>query len=233
MHPDLSRRMFLGASATGAATLLSTQRATAAEPNAKLTILGVVCSPRKGRTTAASMEVCLEAAKQQDPDRIETELIELAGLSIPGQVAAGEPLRPGEQDDFPALVPKLSSPQVAGIIIGTPVYFANMTYLCKAFLDRWMVFRKNNFALADKVAGVVAVGGCRSGGVELTIRSVQAALISHQMIIVGDSPPTAHFGATVCSGQVKDVKEDEFGMSTARNLGRRVAETALRLHGGS
>ena len=129
------------------------------------------------------------------------------------------------------LVPKLSDPQVGGIIIGTPVYFANMSYLCKAFLDRCNVFRKNKFALANKIAGVAAVGGCRNGGQELTIRSVQAALMSQQMIVVGDAPPTAHFGATVCSGGLEDVTQDEFGMTTARNLGKRVAEMALRMHG--
>ena len=197
------------------------------KPN-KLKIVGVCCSPRKGKTTAASLSVCLAAAKDVAA-RIETELIELAGMAIPGEPAAGVPLASGQKDDFPALVPKLSDPEVAGIIIGTPVYFGNMTFLCKAFLDRCMVFRKNKFALADKVAGVLAVGACRNGGQELTIQSVQAALLCQQMIVVGDGAPTAHIGATVWSGGKKDVTEDDFGMATAKNLGRRVAEIALCL----
>jgi len=232
MQSEIPRRTFLAgvAAATGTAAL-STSTVEGAEAKESLKVIGIVCSPRKGKTTATTMGVCLEAAKESAPDQIETEVIELAGLSIPGQVAAGEPLRPGEVDDFPGLVPKLSSQEVAAIVVGTPVYFANMSYLCKAFLDRCIVFRKNKFALANKVAGVVAVGGCRNGGQELTIRSVQAALMSQQMIVVGDAPPTAHFGATVCSGGLDDVTEDEFGMTTARNLGKRVAEMALRIHG--
>ena len=140
------------------------------------------------------------------------------------------PLASGQKDDFPSLVPRLSDAKVGGIIIGTPVYFGNMSFLCKAFLDRCIAFRKNKFALANKVAGVLAVGACRNGGQEITIQSVQAALMSQQMIVVGDGPPTAHIGATVWSGGgKKDVTEDEFGMATAKNLGKRVAELALRL----
>jgi multimeric flavodoxin WrbA len=232
MHSELSRRTFLtGVAATTGTVALAESNADGAEGKESLKIVGIVCSPRKGKTTATTMSVCLDAARQVAPEKIETELIELAEMSIPGQLAAGEPLRPGEKDDFPSLVPKLSSPEVAGIVIGTPVYFANMTYLCKAFLDRCVVFRKNKFALANKIAGVAAVGGCRNGGQELTIRSVQVVLMSHQMIVVGDAPPTAHFGATVCSGGLEDVKQDEFGMTTARNLGKRVAEMAMLVHG--
>ena len=40
-------------------------------------------------------------------------------------------------------MPKLAAPGVAGIIIGTPVYFGNMSSLCKAFLDRCIVFHKD------------------------------------------------------------------------------------------
>ena len=103
-----------------------------------------------------------------------------------------------------------------------------MTSLCKSLFDRFIVFRKT-FALSNKVAGVLAVGGSRNGGQEMTIQSVQTALFAQEMILVGDGRPTSHCGATVWSGGKKDVTEDEFGMSTARNLGRRVATLALRL----
>jgi multimeric flavodoxin WrbA len=147
-------------------------------------------------------------------------------------------LEPGERDDFPALVPKLSEPAVAGIILGTPVYFGNMSYLCKAFLDRCIVFHKEK-PLANKVAGVLAVGGARNGGVELTVRSVQASLMSQQMIVVGDALPTGHWGGTVWGGNpavagnpagpTPDITHDVEGIASVKNLGRRVAEMALRL----
>jgi multimeric flavodoxin WrbA len=231
MADKLTRRNFLataGAAATiGAATnTIGTGQEQKTQAD-KIRIIGIACSPRKGKTTAAALQVCLRAAADVDT-RIETELIELAGMKIDGSLAAGLPLAPGQEDDFEKLVPKLADPKAAGIIIGTPVYFGNMTYLCKAFLDRCMVFRKS-FALSGKVAGVLAVGGVRNGGQELTIQSVQNALLCQEMIIVGDGKPTGHTGATVWNNGKDDITTDEFGMSTARNLGRRVAEIALRL----
>ena len=158
-------------------------------------------------------------------------MIELAGLKIPGGLAAGIPLEEVERDDFPMVAAKLSDPSLAAILVGTPVYFANMTSLCKAFIDRCGVLRKNNFALSGKVAGVVAVGGVRSGGQELVIQSVQASLFCHEMLVVGDGRPTGHFGARLWNDGSDDISQDEFGVATAKNLGRHVAEVALARRG--
>ena len=232
MKSEVTRRRFLGTAgtvvaATGAVGAAAAESAES-ESAGLIKIVGICCSPRRGKTTAASLAVCLEAAGEVDA-KIDTELIELAGMKIDGSLAAGVPLEPGQRDDFPDLAPKLSAPNVAGIVIGTPVYFGNMTSLCKAFLERCIAFRKDNFAWANKVAGVLAVGGARNGGQELTIQSVQAALMCQEMIVVGDGRPTGHFGATVWNSGKGDVTDDEFGMATTRNLGRRVAEVALRM----
>jgi multimeric flavodoxin WrbA len=241
MASEVTRRDFLSTAKTVAAgaaagAVMTAASAPAAEaPPAKpLRIVGVCCSPRKGKTTATALQVCLAAAKAVDP-RIEIEFIELAGLKIPGEVAAGVPLEPGQRDDFPQVAAKLADPDLAGIILGTPVYFGNMSSLCKAFLDRCIVFSKEK-NLTNKVGGVVAVGGARNGGLELTVRSVQVSLMAQQMIVVGDGVPTGHWGGTVWAGAdaVKaspngDITRDETGMATVKNLGRRVAEVALRL----
>jgi len=236
MAPEVNRREFLGRAGTvatagaAAGAVLAAQPGQAAEGQEAKTIkiIGVCGSPRKGMSTATALGVCLDAAAEVGPN-VETELIELAELSIPGQVAAGVELKPGEQDDFPGVAAKLSDPKVAGIIVGSPVYFGCVSALCKAFLDRCIVFRKNQFALAGKVAGAVAVGGCRNGGQELVLRQIHTALMGQGMIVAGDGPPTAHWGATVWSGAEGGVTADEFGMATAKNLGRHVAQLALKL----
>lgn len=232
-----SRRNFVKSSMAASAALAAAATATtsgkprhAAAQAKQVKIIGICCSPRKAKTTAASLKVCLEAAKEV-ASSIEVELIELAGLRIEGSLAAGIPLEPDQKDDFDQLIPKLSDPAVGGIIVGTPVYFGSMTSLCKAFLDRCIAFRKNNFALSNKVAGVLAVGAARNGGQELTIQSVQAALLCQEMIIVGDARPGARIGATIWNDGKGDVTNDEFGMASARNLGRRVAQVSLRLRG--
>jgi multimeric flavodoxin WrbA len=227
MSSDMTRRVFLG-TVGATAVAASTRQAVAADADTpksgSLKILGIACSPRPGKTTAAAVKVALEAAEAVGP-AIETELVELAGMNIP----VFDPAAPGSAD-FDKVAAKLTDPKVAGILVGTPVYFGSMSSLCKAFLDRCIALRKDNFALANKVAGVVAVGGMRNGGQELTIQTVQAALLAQEMILVGDGRPTAHRGATLWN-QGDDISKDELGLSTARNLGRRVAEVALALRG--
>lgn len=240
MIPEVDRRRFLAATGTTAAAGLGAAGLGAAAmaqdesaaPKAAMKILAISTSPRKGKTTATALGVCLDAVRQVAP-AIETELVELAGMRIPGEPAAGIELDPGERDDFPKLVPLLTDPNTAGIIIGTPVYFGNMSFLCKAMLDRWILFRKDNFALRGKVGGVLAVGGGRNAGVELTIRCVQTALMAQQLIVVGDAPPTGHWGGTVWAGAGEKVTDDKSGMETVVNLGRAVAEMALKLRGAA
>ena len=196
-------------------------------------IIGVACSLRKGKTTKAALEVCLAAAREVG-DGIETELLELAGLSVNGCIACGQ-CRDGlvctHDDGFMSLVPALSSPDLVGLIVGTPVYFGSMTSQGKAFLDRCVMFRRNGFLFRNKVGGALAVGGVRNGGQELTIQAIHAAMLCHDMVVVSDGRPTAHFGAALWSGGGQGVADDNIGLETARNLGRRVAEVCRRLAG--
>ena len=223
MSNNIGRRELI--SAAGAATLISAAgSAFGQEKKGTHKIVGVCCSPRKGMTTSSALKVCLAAAKESN-SKLETELIELTEFSIPAQLAASQPLREGEKDDFPEIAEILGDPVVIGIIVGSPVYFGNMSALCKAFLDRCMAFRKDGFKLRNKVAGVLAVGSARNGGQELTIRSIQTALMCQDMIIVGDGQPSARIGATFWS-QNNSVDDDAFGADTAKNLGKRVAELA-------
>jgi multimeric flavodoxin WrbA len=231
MGTDTTRRRFLGTA--GIALMGSAATTVAAETSTKATagpikVLAISGSLRKGKTTAAALQVCLDAAKAVAP-QIEVELIELAGLKIDASVAAGIELPPGERDDFAPLVPRLVDPRVRGIIVGSPVYFGSMSSLCKAFLERCTAFRKE-CAWSNKVAGVLAVGGARNGGQELTIQCIQAALMSFEMVVVGDGRPTSHRGATLWNASKEEgISKDEWGQGTAQNLGRRVAEVALAM----
>jgi len=195
-------------------------------------IIGICCSPRKGKTTFEAMEACLAAAREVDKT-IETEIVELAGMQIGSCIACNickQGLICGLDDDFGKLIPILSDESVAGVVIGTPVYLGSMTAQCKALLDRSVTFRRNGWLLRDKVAGVLAVGGVRNGGQELTLQAVRAALLCHDMICVGDGHPTGHFGAALYSGGENGLDDDEAGIETARNMGRRVGQVALKLH---
>ena len=223
MSQEIGRRELIGAAGAVAAMGAMGGAVGAEGASGKQKIVGICCSPRKGKTTAEALAVCLDAAREQVPG-LETELIELADLSIPAQLAAGQPLKEGETDDFPSLVSKLDDPTVVGIVVGSPVYFGNMSALCKAFLDRCVVFRKG-FKLRNKVVGVLAVGGTRNGGQELTVRSIQVGLNGQDVIVVGPGKPSPRIGATLWN-QNDSIAGDDFGTGTAQGLGRRVAEVA-------
>ena len=194
-------------------------------------IIGINCSPRKNQTTQKSLEICLDAASKES-NKIKTEIIELADLDIRGCLGCGyckNQLKCKQKDDFNLLIPVLSNEEVAGIIIGTPVYLGTMTSQCKAFLDRSVVFRRNGFIFRNKVGGVLAVGGVRNGGQELTIQAVQAAMLCHDMICVSDGLNTSHFGGALWSGGANGIEGDKIGLDTAENLGRRVIQVAYQL----
>jgi multimeric flavodoxin WrbA len=195
-------------------------------------IVGISCSPRKGKSTKFALDVCLQAVKEMVPD-IETLLIELSEMKINGCLACGKCMKVlecSQEDDFPKMIPILSDPELAGLVVATPVYFGSMTSQCKAFLDRCVMFRRNGFLLRNKVGGVIAVGGFRSGGQELTIQTVQAAMLVQDMVVVSEGRPTSHYGATLWSGHPDGIEKDAFGLETTRNLGKRVAEVAVKMH---
>ena len=195
-------------------------------------IVGISCSPRKGKSTKYALDVCLQAVKEMVPD-IETMLIELSEMKMNGCVACGKCMKVlecSQEDDFTKMIPILSDPELAGLVVATPVYFGSMTSQCKAFLDRCVMFRRNGFLLRDKVGGVIAVGGVRNGGQELAIQAVQAAMLVQDMVVVSEGRPTSHYGATLWSGHPDGIEKDAFGLETARNLGKRVAEVAAKMH---
>ncbi len=196
-------------------------------------ILGICCSPRKNRTTSTALAACLKAAREADPEA-KIEQIELAGLTIHGCRACGkckEGLDCGIDDDFRQLIPRLAEKEVRAMIIATPVYMGSMSSQCKAFLDRTLPFRRLSLHFRNRVGGVLAVGGSRNGGQELAIQAVHAAMLIHDMVLAGDGPDHAHFGGTLWNPGDRGIDSDQDGMQTARNLGKRVMELAMRLKG--
>jgi multimeric flavodoxin WrbA len=225
----MDRRNFLTKSivAGGVAALAS---AAPAETKSfeKTRIIGISCSPRRGMTTATSVQAALDAAKEVD-SRIEVQLIDVGGFNISGWVGGAKPDSPQiAGDDFEVEVePYLMAPNLGGLIIGSPVYFRSMSALCKALLERLYVMRTPTMRLADKPVGALAVGSFRNGGQELVIEQITTAMCCYEPFIVGGKP-SAHQGATLWNDYNDDITKDEFGIKTAKLLGVRVAEAALK-----
>ena len=148
-------------------------------------------------------------------------MIDLGGLNI----APWSPKPP--EDDMKSILPKLQDPSLGGVIIGSPCYFRSLSGLAKCFLERLAPLREPKMVLADKPFGVVTVGAFRHGGQEMTIQQIQTILLCYGMIPVGGLAP-AFQGATLLSAN-DSIAQDDLGLKTAVQLGKHVAEAALRL----
>jgi len=110
------------------------------------------------------------------------------------------------------------------VVVGSPVYWSNMTGEVKTFFDNWQlkfgVFPQ--FKMRDKVGAAFATGGQVAGGKEITILSILAAMLGNQMIVVSGG---GAFGASATTeGDSPGVDGKE--LEAARDLGKRVAEVA-------
>ena len=117
------------------------------------------------------------------------------------------------------------------VIVGSPVYWSNMSGEVKTFFDNWQfkfgVFPE--FKMKDKVGAAFATGGQISGGKEITMLTVLAAMLGNQMIVVSGG---GAFGASATTeGDSPGIDNKE--LTDARALGRRVADIAQLIKRGS
>jgi multimeric flavodoxin WrbA len=120
-------------------------------------ILAISCSPRKEGNTEILLNRALEGAQKEGAD---TELFSVINKSIAPCNACMTCITNREcviNDDMSDLYDKML--EADGIIFGTPVYFYNMTAQCKAIVDRTIALNHPEKNLANKVGGIVVVGG--------------------------------------------------------------------------
>ena len=128
----------------------------------------------------------MESAKEVGA---ETDLINLGSAEIEPCIACDICKSTGEcaiYDDMQNISKKLE--EADGLILGSPVYFGNVTSQMKMFMDCSRPLRID-FKLRDKVAGAISVGASRNGGQETTISAMHEFLLIHDAIIVGDGAP--------------------------------------------
>jgi len=117
------------------------------------------------------------------------------------------------------------------VIVGSPVYFGNMSGEVKTFFDNWnLKFRlSQERRMANKVGGAFATGASISSGKEVTVLTIIGAMLVNQMIIVSGG---GGFSATATTGPTSP-GIDEKEMAEAQDLGKRVAEIAAAIKRGS
>ncbi len=121
----------------------------------------------------------------------------------------------------------------AGIAIGTPVHFGNMSVEAKQIVDRLGGLAGSADAASPegaRVAGVFATSGSPANGNELTRLSIISALLAMRYVIVGGvtAQGQGSVGSLAITGG-SDPGVSEAELEDARLLGVRLATTATAL----
>jgi NAD(P)H dehydrogenase (quinone) len=128
------------------------------------------------------------------------------------------------------------------IIVGTGTRFGRMTSQMASFLDQagglWM-----KGALHGKVGGAFTSSATQHGGNETTLFSIITNLLHFGMVVVGldyghagqmtldEITGGSPYGATTIAGGQGQRQPSENELVGARYQGRKIAETAKKLHG--
>ncbi len=116
------------------------------------------------------------------------------------------------------------------VVVGSPVYWANMAGPVKTFFDNWQLKFGiwPEFKLRDTVGAVFTTGGQVSGGQTVTMLTMLAAMLGNQMIVVSGGGPLG--ASAVTEGDSPGLNEQE--LATARALGTRVADVTWMVRRG-
>ena len=172
-------------------------------------------SPRKdGNTTILINHVFRELEKEG----VETELVQLSGKKIHGCIACykcfeNKDQRCAVKDDIAnECIEKMIKAE--GIILGSPVYFTDVTAEMKALIDRAGFVSMANGGMYKNKVGAAVVAVRRSGAVH-TLDTLTHFFLAGQMIIIGRG---------IGVGRDKgEVEKDEEGMQAVKALGQRMA----------
>jgi len=200
-------------------------------------VAGVSGSPRKKGNTSLMVQKALKGAGRIDVVR--TEFIDLAGMNIQNCLGCEtcrkkESLCVAIKDDMEKIYPKLLS--CDALILGSPVYFGDVSGLMKAFIDRTTCLggtpaKELEYSMKWKLGGGIAVGGARHGGQEFTLKTLHNFFLIHGMLVVSGIPSSGYWGAAGWASGRGEVLEDTVRkvptMEICEDLGWRVA-TASR-----
>lgn len=181
-------------------------------------VVAINSSARKDGNTATLINTVFEELNKKG---IETEMIQLSGKTIEPCKACwacgGQKNCVHKKDLFQEIFKKMT--QADGIILGSPVYTANISANMQAFLERASVVTDmNRDANLFKHKVGAAVTAARRGGALNTLDAMNHFFMLQNMFVVGSSYwPMAY-------GQMPgDVLRDEEGLYTMRTLGQNMA----------
>ena len=190
----------------------------------------VLYDSRKGATEALAREVC------RGVDSVTGMGARLR--TVPRVSAVSEAVEPAVPESGPPYVSLDDLGECAGLLLGSPTYFGNMSASMKHFLDSTVSVWFGG-ALEDKPAGVFTSTSSLHGGQETTLLSMSIPLLHHGMVLVGlpyteaalsrTTTGGTPYGATHVTWNRKQIELSGDEKTLARLLGKRVATIAARL----
>jgi multimeric flavodoxin WrbA len=185
-------------------------------------VVGFNGSPRKDGNTAFMIS---RLFRELEKEGIETELVQLSEKEIHGCIACG---RCRENKDGRCAVNNDAAneyigkmTQAQGIILGSPVYFADLTPEMKALIDRAGYVSISNGGMYRNKAGASVAAFRRSGGMS-TIDSMNHFFLGVEIVIVGRAVSVAK--------DKGDAERDEEGLQRTKDLGQRMAWVMKKLN---
>ncbi len=185
-------------------------------------VVGISGSSRKNGNTAIIIKTIFEELSKVG---IETELIQLADIDIQPCRACfackGKRNCVFKNDGFSDVFNRMVDAD--GIILGSPVYSADVSSKMKAFLDRGGVVVAANPGLLKHKVGASVAAVRRAGGMT-AVDTMNHFMLNKEMIAVGST-----YWNMVYGREIGDVLNDEEGMANMRNLGQNMAWLLKRL----
>ena len=187
-------------------------------------VLGINSSARKDGNTAILINKVFEVLKQYD---IETELIQLADQVLEPCKACwacgGRENCVHKKDNFQDIFEKMK--KADGILLGSPVYSANISANMQALLERAAVVGDMNPGLFTHKVGA-AVTAARRGGALQAIDAMNHFFLNHEMFVAGSTYWNMGYGQPA-----GDVEKDKEALDNMENLGRNIACLLTALEG--
>lgn len=129
------------------------------------------------------------------------------------------------KDDIQELYPLLEKAKF--FIFGTPMFQGNLSAQLKTVMDRCRALvAKNPEIFKNRVGMALAVGGDRSGGQEIAIRTILDFYQQNHIISVSGGAFGANIGASLWTQDKgkAGVEQDEEGLRAIRKVLKRMAE---------
>ncbi len=185
-------------------------------------VLGINGSPHKDGIVGKLIEGVLDGAKEKGAKTRVVNLYDLDIVHEPGyysedpkkEIPANIP-----KDGITALYPDLIKADC--LVLGTPVYWANMSGVMKDFIDHLTALENDDFKLEGKIAVFIAASKENEGGLEMADMSMVAALAQMGVLI----PPYGILWAPGSSGTAK-IGHSKWAEEDAPHIGKNIVTLA-------